>query len=633
MLVSDLVFDHAAFARTDIQAILSAIPERDDGLDSIALRQAASQAEATGDAALGGTLRLLGIALDPTLASASSQEPFRPYPVIGGQPSPVPEDFTPDQVRAFASILDAVRDAELKARLADIVWLRRGDLSDKRAAFDAARIAVGAYLEAAEAPEAAGQIDRAIERLERAARLARLVDSKGKDMRPRAEAALVGAARRIAAAGEHGWLCRLHGVLHELHVGEPAELALLFEQAADALDREPFPEGLPDLLDCAVDWRRRANDLEGERAAILRTAEALARRAELHAQGGGHPTAVLWMERAIAALQTLPAELRGSRDGQWRQQLRAWQPRMREAIQSIRTELDISDLVTAAEAEVSGRGLLGALCTLVRLHRPQSPESIREQVLESRRRSTLTQLFFNDVTVVDRSGKTIRRVASTGDEGAEPQEAAIRFHMVQRANQLQHLAAASLIDPACRVITQEHQIDTRVMLSLVRHSRFVPAEREGLWARGLAAGFTDDFTLATHLLLPQIECSLRELLRAQGVDVAGFDKLRQQEDWNLNHILLDKSRGRQHCERLLGSTLAFDLQALLVEPTGFNLRNRVAHGLVGEGEFEAGACRYFFWQALHLCLMPLLLAIEKERAEGTGGEQAVDETVPTDQPS
>ena len=83
----------------------------------------------------------------------------------------------------------------------------------------------------------------------------------------------------------------------------------------------------------------------------------------------------------------------------------------------------------------------------------------------------------------------------------------------------------------------------------------------------------------------------------------------------------------------MGEALAFDLQALLVEPVGFNLRNRVAHGLVEEGEFEAGPYRYLFWLALYLCLKPLVFAMGKDRAETADGDQASEGATPPDKPS
>jgi hypothetical protein len=293
--------------------------------------------------------------------------------------------------------------------------------------------------------------------------------------------------------------------------------------------------------------------------------------------------------------------------------------------------MDIGDLVSYSERAVSGKDLIEALVTLTTLIVPTDPEKIREQTLAIQGKSISSNLF--PMTLFDNQGKTIKHVPYLSSEDPKEREVALRFHIIQSTNQRQYLNAHGLIEPARRVIMREHRCGEPELLGLVRHSPFVPGGRERMWARGLAAGFAGDFSLSTHLLLPQIEHGLRELVRAQGVDVARFDKFGQQEDWNLSQLLLDESCGRPHCERILGEALAFDLQALLVEPVGFNLRNRVAHGLVEEGEFEAGPYRYLFWLALYLCLKPLVFAMGKDRAETADGDQASEGATPPDKPS
>ena len=41
------------------------------------------------------------------------------------------------------------------------------------------------------------------------------------------------------------------------------------------------------------------------------------------------------------------------------------------------------------------------------------------------------------------------------------------------------------------------------------NSKFIPKEREYIFAKGLYAGFQNDFILSSHLLIPQIENSLK----------------------------------------------------------------------------------------------------------------------------
>jgi hypothetical protein len=355
--------------------------------------------------------------------------------------------------------------------------------------------------------------------------------------------------------------------------------------------------------------------------ARLRAVDAIASLAERHARGNGYLVAVGRLEEAIGMVRRLPKEVRGGRDEAWLKLLRGWQPRVRDAVGSVRTEIDVGEIVAHAEAAVAGKGLRDAIDALVHMVFPDDPDKVRARVIEAEKGSPLAALFFNNVVVFDEGGKTVRRIRSSGDDALEPSEQALRFRIVHEKNSRQDLVAKAVIEPACQIIVREHVITSRILLPLVFHSPFIPAKRALSWARGLAAGFAGDLTLAVHLLLPQVEHGLRELLREEGVDVATFDKFGQQENWNLNQILLDK--GRQHCERILGSALTLDLSALLVEPTGVNLRNRVAHGLVPDGGLEGGPSRYFFWQALHLCFAARRVPIEVEQS--TGDEKSGEE--------
>ncbi len=64
-------------------------------------------------------------------------------------------------------------------------------------------------------------------------------------------------------------------------------------------------------------------------------------------------------------------------------------------------------------------------------------------------------------------------------------------------------------------------------------------------------------------------------------------------------------RGRQNLasrRRAWPRPPVFDLQGLLVEHLGSNIRNRTAHGLIDPAQFDAPTMRYLWWLALRLLL-------------------------------
>ncbi len=116
------------------------------------------------------------------------------------------------------------------------------------------------------------------------------------------------------------------------------------------------------------------------------------------------------------------------------------------------------------------------------------------------------------------------------------------------------------------------------------------------------------FLTATHLLIPQLESSVRYVLSRSGVIVSKLDSLGTQEEKDLGALLYEP-----RLEELLGEDLVFDLQGLLVERFGINLRNKMAHGLMKHDEFPSPIVLYLWWLVLRICLIYVLVNRNSER--------------------
>lgn len=137
---------------------------------------------------------------------------------------------------------------------------------------------------------------------------------------------------------------------------------------------------------------------------------------------------------------------------------------------------------------------------------------------------------------------------------------------------------------------------------LLEFNPLVPRGRERLFADGLVAGFYGDLVQATHLLAPQLEHAIRVLLQRLGERVSGLDQYGLQPEFGLNKLLY-----LPRLKEVLGEDVVFALRGLMVEPAGGNIRNRMAHGLMNDGEFHAWPVMYLWWLTLRLCLLPGLI--------------------------
>lgn len=97
-------------------------------------------------------------------------------------------------------------------------------------------------------------------------------------------------------------------------------------------------------------------------------------------------------------------------------------------------------------------------------------------------------------------------------ENPKEVEAAKRAEMYKHASYYHHLIASGVVSPAINQILLEHDVSERDFMSIVSDNNFIPPSREGIYACGLYAGIKGDLLVSTHLLIPQIEHSIRYIL-------------------------------------------------------------------------------------------------------------------------
>lgn len=142
----------------------------------------------------------------------------------------------------------------------------------------------------------------------------------------------------------------------------------------------------------------------------------------------------------------------------------------------------------------------------------------------------------------------------------------------------------------------QHQIDEQQLLPYCQDNPFVAPGQEGLYTRGLYAGLQGDFLVATHLLVPLLENSLRYLAWQKDVETSQF-KNGVQEELSVSRLL-----EFQVFTDFWGDNQTKDLKAILSARSYANLRNRIAHGLMLASDYEQPVTRYLWWTVLRLIL-------------------------------
>jgi hypothetical protein len=204
-------------------------------------------------------------------------------------------------------------------------------------------------------------------------------------------------------------------------------------------------------------------------------------------------------------------------------------------------------------------------------------------------------------------GKTTARQPQSEDE-------AVQIDMFQDAMPIRSLAVQALIEPAREEIIFEHSVRVSDLMPFLVNNPFVTPRHEWIIAMGLNAGFWGDFLTAAHLLMPQLESSVRRILHGLGIITSGFDNDGIQDEYNLNK-LLRLPEYIEPLEKILGKDFVFDLRGLLIERFGSNLRNEMAHRLLDYGSFYSVPGCYVWWLILRFYLWPHFSIISTDNEE------------------
>lgn len=533
-------------------------------------------------------LQFLAIACGWWLRPDDPESPFDPAIVTETTRSPTWHQVSDAQVTVLAAIAGDVADVELRARLCDLVWLRARNHS-------LARVAAEAYVRSTERLVAGYKVNGEKERLTRAVQLAAQLG--------RADAFFSRIIDDVAAIAEPPELpnCSLAtclDVLLDARSGDTSRLlALATTRALRIEESDPNPL-----------WERRFWELASGFAGLLKdkvlsddalrkvaaTFEREAERASMQAVA-----AHFW----LGALQTFRRI--GAQDDVTRVHRR-----MLDAQSHIRNEMfslnagsvDLTQIVAESRERILPDDKFRSLANLVFATQWLLKADIREKAKATITDFPLQHMFGS--TRVTQSGKTAASTSGVAPTASEIPEDRWTAEMCQQYRYYVPIVSNGRIEPMRYELLRRHAVSLNDIAEFVCYSPFVPPGREPLFIVGLHAGVHGRFIEAVHILVPQLENSIRFLL-VQNDSIASSVRANGiQNEYDLNRVLT-----MPETESLLGDDLTFAMRVLFTERFGYNLRNEMAHGMLEPGAFFAESAIYAWWLILRVVSGPAANAI------------------------
>lgn len=503
------------------------------------------------------------------------------------------EDLAETDLIALAGIVEEIADPEFRARVADVLWATKKN-------FKAAKIAVSAFLESAERLKSDDMWPPYAERIERAARISAI---RGFEKESAVVVAVLESAiKEFENNPKSGLLChRLMSILLSLDQGDRARYAALAERLAQqfaSISNWHFSE---DYWQLAEQWHRRDKNNGDVRRCQLAAAECNISNGENGFKNQhGAMFAATWIGKGLEALRRAKAD---------KARIQAVHRRLLEVQGQIPNEMHTTEVAVdeipgfreneafyqeASRKFVSGLDIRAALERFANVARPTKFEDLKKQHAESSKDIIFPKLF--TTSTIDQTGKTADVLHPLGVGTPEEQAEAVLKHLFNQARVIQwQMPVAWRIEPARLAIMAEHAVRRRDLLFLVLNNPFMPEGHEGIYLRGIQAGFHGDWLMAMHLLIPQLEASIRYVLQQAGAITSGMrDGIQAEKD-------LKQLMEMPEFEQIFGPDIAFDLRGILIERFGHNLRNELAHGLLPEGGFYQPASEYLWWLTIHLC--------------------------------
>lgn len=609
----DLIVTRQDFAESGWKSSLA--DEGREGYSSMwqAFSSAARKASEDNRLSHGKALWLLADACSMMLSPKSINEPFKSFMAMTGRPSVIPDDLSESDIAFYAEIVDAIDDAWLKARVADLVWLKQ---RPRNVQF--ALVAIDAYRLIP--LDAETWVRSGHECWERAISLARMLKAGAGTRLNEIEAAILDAFN--TATKDRGflalWLADLLnanglGRLHSTAIARKLNtLAVEFEGDGDLHRSREF-------FDAASRWFDRSGDEAKSAEITVAVAEGWVKEAiaRVSSDQPSHIVAASFYEKAIQIYRSIPRSQRSIHQGDER--IAELHRHMSDAGEKSLDELgavkppgvDISELVDNARKSVAGKSVQDALFSFANIYQGARVDQVRTAAEKILQQSIVRRLAGS--THLSRDGRVIAKQPAAGfDNAPASDDPALWAQMVHDYQILISIVVHGDIWPAHEVLLQEHRLREDDFIGLASQSPIVPRGRERLFGKALHAGFDRDFTVSMHLLAPQIEHMVRFHLKNAGVKTTNLDI-----DGIENENGLSTLMGLPETETVFGKDLSFEIKALFCDALGPNLRNELAHGLLDDDSFQSIHAYYAWWMGLRLVFNTFWNAARK--AEGDKG--------------
>lgn len=301
-------------------------------------------------------------------------------------------------------------------------------------------------------------------------------------------------------------------------------------------------------------------------------------------------------EKALQILATIPRNFREK--FQYAQIEQNLYEKMHEAAQvfletapKITHKIDIKDIVDWVNTEISGQDFPIALHKFLSIRSIFKFDDLQEKVFENN--NFLSNLFGEKHFSGD--ARVIKRSSAIGTNEFTDEQLEVK--MIEECKRDTEFWTKSALIEGFKILQREHNLSQEDFFHLTKLSPFIPEDRSRDIARGLYFGYDGDFLMSLHLLAPQIEHIVRYHLKNSDIQTTDI-KDGIETELSLNALLK-----KEKTKTVFNEALIIELKTIFTHPSGFNIRNDVAHGLVSSNNYNQVGFFYAWYFLLRTTFM------------------------------
>jgi len=193
---------------------------------------------------------------------------------------------------------------------------------------------------------------------------------------------------------------------------------------------------------------------------------------------------------------------------------------------------------------------------------PKKDEVIK-QIQDLSKKAPLSFLFSQ--VIVDADGRHVATVGSLEED--------MDGDIVLQISQNMQISSFFLRE-TLNALIQKFDLTSEKLVDYLYKSPIFENSRKEFLIRGIQAYLKGDFLVSIHILIPQIEATIRNLAEKIGVPI-----LRPSRSGGFFYKTLDELLRDSKIIEVLGEDLCLYFRVLLTHPRGWNLRNDVCHGI------------------------------------------------------